>query len=66
MSTVAKRDRNKVLDELLQYHEGKLSELTAQRSGLSKPVQTRQISIGSCVSLMIDPRQRKVIVSWEK
>ena len=66
MSTVAKRDRNDVLDELLEYHEGKLSELAAQRSGQSKSVGSREITIRAGVSLMIDPRGRKLVVSWDK
>ena len=66
MSTIPKRDQNEVLDELLQYHEGKLMELESQRVGHSKAIRTREISIGTGVSLMIDPRGRKLIVSWDK
>jgi hypothetical protein len=63
MSTVAKRDRNEVLDDLLEYHQGKLDEIRVKR-GYSTLDRHREIVIDGAVNLKIDPSRKELIVSW--
>jgi hypothetical protein len=65
-TTVSATDRDKVLSELEQYYVEKAAAVAAKRNGHSKSAQPREVSIEGSVSLMIDPRQRKVILSWDK
>jgi hypothetical protein len=65
MSTVAKRDRNDVLDELESFHLGKLQEIRVKR-GPSTLDGSRQMVIDGAVSLKIDPTRKELIVSWGK
>ena len=65
MSTVEKRDRNEVLDELLEYHQGKLDEIRVKR-GYSTLDGSRPIVIDGAVNLKIDPRERTLTLSWGK
>ena len=62
MSTVAKRNRNEVLDELLEYHQGKIQKLQSKRdyATLDRP---QQIIIDGT---KLDARERRLVVTWDK
>jgi len=59
------KERAHILDELERFHQGKLDEVRAKRNqtALDHP---REIVIGGAVNLTIDPRQRKVVLTWDK
>jgi hypothetical protein len=59
------KDRRHILDELERFHQGKLDEVRAKRGHVTLD-QPRQLLIGGSLNLQIDPRQHKVIVSWDK
>ena len=67
MSTAAKEtDREQVLNELEKYYSEKLASVQAKRQGCHTLDQPREIVIGGAVNLTIDPRQRKVVLTWDK
>jgi hypothetical protein len=67
MSTAAKKsDRDRVLNELEKYYSDKLASVQAKRHGQSTLDTPRHLLIGGSLNLLIDPRQHKVIVSWDK
>ncbi len=59
------KQRAHILDELQRFHQGKLDEIRVKR-GCSALDGARQIVIGGAVNLIIDPRQKKLVLSWDK
>jgi hypothetical protein len=64
-ASVKKSDREHILDELERFHQGKLDEIRVKR-GYSTLDGSREFVIGGSVNLTIDPRQRKVVLTWDK
>ena len=65
MSTIAKRNRNEVLDELLEYHQGKINEIRSEL-GYATVDRPRQIVIDGAINLKLDAQERRLVVTWEK
>jgi hypothetical protein len=55
-----------ILNELEKFHQGKLDEVRAKRAGHAKPNQAQEIVANGTVNIAIDPRQRKVVLTWDK
>jgi hypothetical protein len=59
------KDQEHILSELESFHLGKLDEIRVKR-GYTTLDGSRQIVIDGAVNLMIDPCQRKVVLTWDK
>jgi hypothetical protein len=58
------KDRTHILDELERFHQGKLDEVRAKRSG-SKLNQVKEIRMSEGLSVRIEASQKRVVLSWE-